>query len=113
VVAFLGDEQPDRGQVVRVTRPGRLVDQAGPVTVLAELEPLQAANERGPEPNPAGPRRVAVGLALFGDGLEPLYPAAKPVMSPLQGIGDTLPTAAGGQAGMTGIRTRSPPPVHT
>lgn len=54
VPLLLGHEQPDRGQVDRVTGSCRRRDQAGPVAVLAGLESLDTTDQRPVEVSATG-----------------------------------------------------------
>ncbi len=74
VVLFLGDEEPDRLGVDRITREVGLAGECGAVAVLADLELLDAADDLGRQLRALAPVGVAQGRSALPLGLELAHP---------------------------------------
>jgi hypothetical protein len=90
VVLLLGDEEPDRLRVVRVAGLVRFADEVGAVTVLADLEALDAGPHRRMQRRASPPVRITLGAPALALVLEPPCPLGEAARThPVSPLRDT------------------------
>lgn len=115
MVLFLGDEEPDRLRVVGVAGLVRFADEVGAVTVLADLEALDAGPHRRMQRRALPPVRITLGAPALALVLEPPCPLGEAArMHPISPLRDTatVPRRGTTQADTKPFHCCQAPTVH-